>query len=218
MNSVEILSDPICPWCFIGKTQLDKALAARPGHGLNVTWHPFMLNPDMPAEGMERRAYLEAKFGGKQGAYDAYKPIMERAKELGLGIEFDQIARAPNTVDAHRLIHWAGIEGVQNAVVDALFDAYFCKGSDISDPDTLLGIAAAAGMNTDATAKLLESAADRAEVLEADARMREAGVRGVPCFIVGRRFAVPGAQPTETWINVIDEIRAEREKQPEGTC
>ena len=111
MVKLDIISDPICPWCYIGKTLLDQALAQRPDHPFEIEWHPFQLNPDMPAEGMDRRDYLETKFGGKDGAIRAYAPVLERAEAAGLTIDFAAIKRTPNTLDAHRLLHWAGIEG-----------------------------------------------------------------------------------------------------------
>ena len=119
--SLDILSDPICPWCYIGKTQLEKALAEEPDNPFVIQWHPFQLNPDMPAEGMDRRAYLEGKFGGKEGAVRAYAPVVEHAKAAGLTIDFEGMKRTPNTLDAHRLIHWSGIENKQHDVVTALY-------------------------------------------------------------------------------------------------
>ena len=116
---LDILSDPICPWCYIGKAELDRALEAHPDHPFHIEWHPFQLNPDMPAGGMDRKEYLELKFGGRSGAAQAYAPIVERSEAIGLGIAFAAIGRPPNTLDAHRLIHWAGIEGRQTAAVSA---------------------------------------------------------------------------------------------------
>lgn len=206
MVKLDIISDPICPWCFIGKTLLDRALEKRPEHPFVIEWHPFQLNPDMPPEGMDRRAYLEAKFGGAEGALTAYRPIMEKAREIGLDIEFDKIARTPNTLDAHRLIHWAGIEGQQAFVVAALFKAYFQEGRDIGDHDTLADIADSAGMDAAVVLKLLQSEADLDAIRERDAHSRKMGVNSVPTFIVASKHAVPGAQPSELWLKVIDEL------------
>ncbi len=203
---LDILSDPICPWCYIGKAGLDQALAARPDHPLEVTWHPFQLNPDMPSEGMDRDAYLSAKFGGAEGAASVYDRIAQTAKDAGLPADLNGIARTPNTVDAHRLIHWAGIEGHQNAVVDALFAAYFVEGRDIGDPDVLADIADAAGLDAALIRRLLASDADAEDIRARDKAAREMGVTGVPTFILGDRHAVPGAQPTELWLQVIDEL------------
>lgn len=206
MVRLDILSDPICPWCMIGKARLDAAMALRPGHPLVPAWHPFMLNPEMPAEGMDRRAYLEAKFGGREAAAHVYARIDEAARDAGIEIDFAAIERTPSTVDAHRLIHWAGIEHRQGPVVDALFAAYFLEGRDIGDRDVLAAIAGAAGMDAEATARLLASDADAEDVRARDAHARARGVGAVPTFLVADRHAVPGAQPTELWLRVIDEL------------
>ena len=206
MVKLDILSDPICPWCYIGKAQLDRALEQRPDHPFEVEWHPFQLNPDMPTDGMDRRAYLEAKFGGKEGALEAYKPVVEHAAKAGLEIEFDKIETVPNTLDAHRLIHWAGIEGKQTPVVSALFRAYFKEGRDIGAAEVLADIADSAGLDAAAILKLLNSDADAQAIAERDRHSREMGVSSVPTFIVASQHAVPGAQPPELWLKVIDEI------------
>ncbi len=145
MIPLHIFSDPICPWCYIGKTRLDRALEARPQHPLTIQWHPFQLNPEMPAGGMDRRDYLETKFGGKDGAVRAYMPVVEEAAASGLEIDFEAIKRTPNTLDAHRLIHWAGIEGRQTAAVSRLFRAYFNEGLDIGDTITISDVTLPAG-------------------------------------------------------------------------
>ncbi len=211
MIKLDILSDPICPWCYIGKAQLDRALAQRPDHPFEIEWHPFQLNPDMPKDGMERRSYLEAKFGGKDGALKAYTPVVEHAKAAGLEIEFDKIEKTPNTLDAHRLIHWAGIEGRQTAAVSALFKAYFKEGRDIGSGETLADIADSIGMDAAIVHKLLGTDADIEELTAREAHSREMGVSSVPTFIVGSRHAVPGAQPAELWLKVMDEIAESEE-------
>ncbi|CAM4253997.1 DsbA family oxidoreductase [Palleronia rufa] len=205
---LDILSDPICPWCYIGKTHLDVVLAERPDHPFEIEWHPFQLNPDMPPEGMDRRAYLEAKFGGRDGALRAYAPVIEAAEAAGLDIAWDRIARTPNTLDAHRLIHWAGIEGRQIAAVSQLFDAYFLRGEDIGDREVLADLSERIGMDRDMVLRLLGTTADRADVAARDAHARERGVTGVPTFIVGQRHAVPGAQQPGLWRQVLDEMEA----------
>lgn len=209
---LDILSDPICPWCYIGKTQLDKALAATPDHPFVIEWHPFQLNPDMPDDGMDRRAYLEAKFGGQEGAVKAYTPVVDQAEKAGLKIAFEAMQRTPNTLDAHRLIHWAGIEGKQNAAVDALFAAYFTQGRDIGDRDVLADIADGIGMDAAVVRKLLNSDADRDDIRSRDAHSREMGISSVPTFIVAGKHAVPGAQAPELWLKVIAELQRGREE------
>ncbi|MEO1551365.1 MAG: DsbA family oxidoreductase [Pseudomonadota bacterium] len=211
MIRLDILSDPICPWCYIGKMSLDTALSGRDLNPFQVAWHPFQLNPDMPAEGMDRTAYLEAKFGGPDGAKATYGRIEEAAQAAGLEVRFDLIRRTPNTIDAHRVIRWAGVEGRQGPVVDQLFHRYFVAGQDISDREVLVEIAHSAGLDGDVTRRLLDGDADIADVRAEDARAREMGVTGVPTFLVAGQYALPGAQPPQTWQKVIDELTAPQE-------
>ncbi len=209
MVKLDILSDPICPWCYIGKENLFKALEQVPDHPFVLEWHPFQLNPDMPAAGMDRRAYLEHKFGGKDGAVKAYAPVVERAEAAGLTLNLDLITRTPNTLNAHRLIHWAGIEKQQSPMVELLFKAYFVEGRDISDPDVLSDIADAGGLDAAIVRRLLESDADADDIRARDAHSREMGISAVPTFIVASQHAVPGAQSTEMWLKVIADIQAQ---------
>ncbi len=206
MIKLDILSDPICPWCFIGKANLDRALEAHPDHPFEIEWHPFQLNPDMPAGGMDRRAYLETKFGGRENAVTVYARIAEAADAAGLKIDFEGITRTPNTLDAHRLIHWAGLEGRQTAAVSALFRAYFQDGRDIGDPEVLIDIAGAIGLDQAMIRRLLSGGADAEDIRARDAHARARGVSGVPTFVVANRHVVPGAQPPELWANVIEEL------------
>ncbi|KIN79522.1 DsbA family oxidoreductase [Sulfitobacter mediterraneus] len=203
---LDIMSDPICPWCYIGKAHLDKALAERPDHPFVIEWHPFQLNPDMPAGGMGRRAYLEGKFGGKEAAVRAYAPVVEHAEKAGLNINFEAMQRTPNTLNAHRLIHWSGIEGRQTAAVSALFKAYFVDARDIGDVEVLADIADSIEMDAAVVAKLLQSDEDAQAIRDRDAHSREMGINSVPTFIVGNQHAVPGAQPPALWLKVIDEL------------
>ncbi|MGC8202405.1 DsbA family oxidoreductase [Aliiroseovarius sp. PTFE2010] len=206
MIKLDIFSDPICPWCYIGKTNLDRALEQRPDHPFAIEWHPFQLNPDMPADGMDRIEYLETKFGGRDGVVKSYGPVLEHAEKAGLKLDLPAIERTPNTLDAHRLIHWAGVEGAQTPVVSALFAAYFKEGRDIGDHQVLADIAIRFGMDRDVTLRLLDSDADVDLIRQRDAHARERGVDAVPLFIVGGRHAVPGAQPPELWLQVLDEL------------
>lgn len=208
MTRLDIISDPICPWCYIGKAKLDRALEAAPDHPFDITWKPFQLNPDMPAEGMDRREYLELKFGGREGAVKVYSEIAKMAEETGLDIAFEKITRTPNTINAHRLIHWARAEHCQTPVVSQLFKRYFREGQDISDHEVLVDIVKTAGMDTDLVARLLVGDVDLAEVRAEDAGAREMGVQGVPCFIIGTKYVVSGAQSPEMWGTVIEEINA----------
>ncbi|MDD9721693.1 DsbA family oxidoreductase [Sulfitobacter sp. PR48] len=203
---LDIMSDPICPWCYIGKAHLDRALLDHPDHPFVIEWHPFQLNPDMPAEGMDRRAYLENKFGGKEGAVRAYAPIVDHARNAGLTINFEQMKRTPNTLDAHRLIHWAGIEGRQTAAVSALFKAYFVEARDIGDAEVLADIADSIEMDAGVVTRLLQTDEDRKAIQDRDAHSRRMGINSVPTFIVANQHAVPGAQPPELWAKVIAEL------------
>ncbi|MDF1872671.1 DsbA family oxidoreductase [Vannielia sp.] len=209
MIKLDIFSDPICPWCFIGKSLLDRALAEVSRQPFEIEYHPFQLNPDMPRGGMDRRAYLEAKFGGQKGAVEAYMPIVKRAEAIGLQINFEQITRTPNTLDAHRLIHWAGLEKRQLPVVSMLFEAYFMSGLDIEDRDVLADIADSAGLDAAAIRRLLETDADEADIRARDAHARERGITGVPTHIVANQHVVPGAQSTALWLQLIDEINGQ---------
>ncbi len=206
MIKLDILSDPICPWCYIGKSYLDRALAAAGDHPFLIEWHPFQLNPDMPADGMDRRAYLEAKFGGKEGAVQAYAPVVDHAEQAGLKINFEGIQRTPNTLNAHRLIHWAGIEQRQTPMVSALFKAYFVDGRDIGDAETLTAIAGEVGLDAAMTAELLNGVADADDIRARDAHARNRGVTGVPTFILANQHVLTGAQPPELWAQVIEEV------------
>lgn len=206
---LDIMSDPICPWCFIGKAHLDKALSAHPNHPFSIEWHPFQLNPDMPANGMGRREYLEGKFGGKEAAVRAYAPVVESAKTAGVAIDFEGMKRTPNTINAHRLIHWAGIEGRQTAAVSALFKAYFTDARDIGDADVLIYIAKSVEMDANVVKRLLDSDEDLKLIQDRDKHSRKMGINSVPTFIIANQHAVPGAQPPELWAQVIADLAAQ---------
>ena len=215
MIMLDILSDPICPWCYIGKAKLDRALEAAPGHPFEIRWRPFQLNPEMPAEGMDRASYLEAKFGGPEGAQKVYDRIAQAAAEAGLDVDFSRIGRTPSTLDAHRLIRWARIEGLQQRVVDILFRRYFTEGQDISDRKILADAAEEAGLDRDLVERLLESEADREEVRAEDAAARDIGVSGVPTFLIDGKYVVQGAQEPDLWARVIDELQQAAAAGPE---
>ena len=206
MIRLEILSDPICPWCYIGKAGLDAALESRADHPFALSWHPFMLNPTMPPQGMDRREYLQTKFGPPETVVRAYLPVQQAAERLSLPMDLGAIRRTPSTLDAHRLIHWAGLEGRQTRVVSALFRAYFAEGRDIGDRAVLADLAEGAGMDRAQVARLLDSDADADDIRKADATTRAHGVRGVPTFVIGGEYVVTGAQDTGFWLRVIDEL------------
>ena len=206
MLSLEIYSDPVCPWCYIGKARLFAALKSANGPVFDIRWRPFQLNPHMSECGMDRAAYLRQKFG--DGLVAAYSPVVEAAAEEGLTLNLDLIERMPNTLNAHRIIRWAEIEGVDATIVmDALFHAFFCEGEDLGQDDVLLALAERCGMDKPVTKELLQSGADKDYVSASDLEARRIGINSVPFFILGGRQAVSGAQPTELWAKVIDEIQ-----------
>lgn len=208
---LDIFSDPVCPWCYVGKANLDRALADHPDHPFAIQWHPFQLNPDMPAEGVSKRAYLEQKFGGKARVDAIHERLREVAKSAGVDMDPDKPQRMPNTLNAHRLIHWAGIEGVQQAVVNALMRAYWTEGRDIGDLPTLADIAGENGMDREATLRLLQSDADADDIQARDQDARRKGVNAVPTFLIAQQYVVSGAQPPETWGKVIEELMGRAE-------
>ena len=202
MIPLDIFADPVCPWCLIGKLELDRALESRPLHPFQITWHPFRLNPQMPKGGMDRINYLRAKLGPR--AEDASRAVAERA--AGLGLDLNPSPREPDTTDAHRLMHWAGLEGAQTRVMSGLLRAHWQEARDIGDAAELARIAAAAGMDADLVTRLLASDADRAEVAAREGHARERGISSVPTFIVANQHAISGAQPATLWQQVIDEL------------
>ena len=208
---LDIFSDPVCPWCYVGKANLDRALAAHPDHPFQIQWHPFQLNPDMPPEGVAKRAYLEEKFGGKARVDAVHDRLREAARAAGVDMNPDKPQRMPNTLNAHRLIHWASIEGVQSPVVTALMRAYWVEGRDIGDLSTLADIAAENGMDRATTLRLLQSDADADDIQARDQDARRKGVNSVPTFLIAQQYVVSGAQPSETWAGVITELAGRTE-------
>ena len=211
---VDVISDVVCPWCYIGKRRLEAALArlreAEPDLLVDVRWHPFQLNPDLPREGTDRRGYLEAKFGGPERAQQIYARVSAAGRTVDIPFAFDAIEKQPNTLDAHRLVAWAQgrHEGDLDALVERLFRAYFVDGRFIGDRDELARVAQEAGFDADDARAMLASAALDAEVSDADRRARELGVGGVPFFIFNGKTAVSGAQEPDTLLDAIAQARA----------
>ena len=205
MIRLDIFSDPVCPWCYIGKANLDRALEAHADHPFRIEWHPFQLNPDMPAEGVDKHDYLAAKFG-EDRLVQMHLRLKEASRADGAEIDPDTPRRMPNTLDAHRLIHWAGLEGRQTAVVSAIMRAYWREGRDIGNAGVLADIAGAAGMDRAVTARLLASDADADDIRARDADARAKGVSAVPTFLIAQQYVVSGAQPPEVWGRVIEEL------------
>ncbi len=213
--TVDIVSDTVCPWCYVGKRRFEEALANRPPDlDVYVGWRPFQLNPDMPAEGMDRRDYLAAKFGGDERAEHVYSAIREAGESTGLDFDFSAMPRQPNTLDSHRLIDRAGRAaegsggrtGLQDAVVERLFRACFMEGRDIGDRETLVELAADAGMDADETRAYLASDEDAERIRQEDLMARQMGIQGVPCFIVNRQYAVSGAQEPAVFLKAFEQV------------
>lgn len=211
MIRLDIFSDIVCPWCYIGKTHLDRALESRADHPFRIEWHPFQLNPDMPREGVGHVEYLAGKFGGRERALSMMQNVAKAAKDAGAEMEIDKVSVLPNTMDAHRLIHWAGIEGRQTAMVSRLFRAHWREGLDVGDAATLARLAGEVGLDAAAVARLLATDADRDDLLARDLDARQKGVTAVPTFLIAQQYVVSGAQPVHLWQGVIDEL-AEKAK------
>ncbi|MCH8001881.1 MAG: DsbA family oxidoreductase [Proteobacteria bacterium] len=206
---IDIFSDTICPWCFIGKRRLERALAERPQPDLTIHWRAFQLNPDMPAGGMDRSQYLELKFGGASNAEAIYDQVRAAGETEGIDFAFERMKRTPNTIDSHRLIRHAANaapqgQGRQDAVVQALFDAYFLRAEDIGDPEVLAAAAAEAGLDADETRAFLASDAEAEAVRAEDKSARQAGISGVPCFIFNGQHALAGAHAPEVLFQLFD--------------
>ena len=197
---IDIVSDAICPWCYIGKRQLERALAMLAPEGLHfsVHWNPFQLNPDMPPEGRDRAAYRAMKFGSAERARQLDERVGSAAAGVGLAFRQDLMLRTPNTINAHRLIWLAGKQDVQDAVMEAVFAAYFTQGRDIGDLDVLADCAATAGMDRAAVAEFLAGDVASQEMRTADQAAREAGVNGVPSFFLDGYGLFSGAMPADT--------------------
>lgn len=205
--NIEVISDVICPWCFIGKRRLERAIASL-GRDIEVTvqWLPYQLNPGMPGEGISRREYRIQKFGSWERSQELDASVVTNGQSEGIDFRFDLIARTPNTVDAHRLIGFAGQHDCQDAVVEALFLAYFTNGVDLSNQNKLVEVVVQAGLDNKSAKELLASQQGLAEIDEAKQLAQEVGVDGVPFFIVNRKVALAGAQPPEQFLDAFRQV------------
>jgi predicted DsbA family dithiol-disulfide isomerase len=208
--TIDIISDVVCPWCYVGKRRLEAALERRPSSDaapIRVRWLAFQLNPDIPPSGVDRRSYLEQKFGGPARAKQIYARIKAAGEEVGIAFDFDRIVRQPNTVNAHRLIAWAQDVSLDqsDALVEELFRAYFVEGADIGDIDTLARLAGNAGFDATAARAWLASDAGRAAIHAEEQHARALGVTGVPFFVFNERLAVSGAQPPEVLLAAMEQ-------------
>ena len=214
---IDMVSDVVCPWCFIGRRRLGMALAQfaanEPRVRPLVSWHPFQLNPDLPPEGIDRRAYLAAKFGSAHRAADIYERVRAAGASVGIDFAFDKIARQPNTLDAHRLISWAQAQGSAEELVERLFRAYFLEGRFIGDREALAAIAGEASLSAEAARAHLASTEGTEAIAQMDRRVRELGVTGVPFFIFGGRLAVSGAQEPAVLVGAMTEAMRETDEE-----
>lgn len=204
--TIEVYSDVVCPWCYVGKRRLEQALEStgRQESAL-VFWRPFQLNPTMPKEGMDRREYLEAKFGGPGEMQAIENRISGAGASAGIEFAFERIARTPNTFDAHRLIWFAQQQGRQDAAVEELFHGYFTEGLTIGEAGVLVSLAGRAGLDVAAVGRFLASHDGIEAVRQEEARGRQLGIRGVPYFVFNGKTALSGAQPVETFLSAIEQ-------------
>src|SRR5580765_4551437 len=214
---IEIYSDVVCPWCFVGKRRLERALeTAGYASRARVSWRPFQLNPTMPKSGMDRRVYLEAKFGGAEARRAMEERVAKAGEADGLVFAFDRIERTPNTFDAHRLIWFAGQQGCQDEVAEALFHSYFTNGREIGSLNSLAEIASDCGLSREEVERFLAS--DRAvqEVQTEEAIGHRLGIRGVPHFILNGSTSISGAQPPDIFVSAFQQAEDRIVKRKEG--
>jgi predicted DsbA family dithiol-disulfide isomerase len=214
--TVDVVSDVVCPWCFIGKRRLASALGLRPGMTTEVSWRPFQLDATIPAGGIPRRDYLARKFGSDERIAALYGRIADAGRSEGIDFRFDRIERQPNTLDAHRLIRWAYAAGVQDVLVERLFALFFLEGRDIGDHDVLAQAAQEAGLDGDDIRHNLSCGIDRQAVQEEIASATKLGIAGVPCFIFDARVGVSGAQPPQVLAEAIDKALGGRGQAAAG--
>jgi len=209
--TVDVVSDVMCPWCFIGKRRLEAALRAVPQLDVLVRWHPFQLDATLPKTGKDRQKYLSDKFGGMERADAFYSQIRAAGQEEGIDFAFEKITLSPNTLDCHRLILWSRDDDLQDEVVERLFKAYFLEGQDLTKAETLVRISEEAGMQSDLVEQLLETETDLDKVTAQIENAQNSGITGVPCFIIDGRFVLAGAEKAETIAAALmhaDETRA----------
>lgn len=204
---VDMIFDPSCPWCYIGKRQLREAINLRPQTSVDVRWWPFLLHTDVPAGGVDRHSYLCRKYGSEGRLKRMQAAIVEVGAVVGIDFAFERIRRTPNTLNAHRLIRFADARGRGEAMLDAVFKAYFVGGRDIGDPATLVGLGAEVGFDAKMLRSFLASTGDRESVLIGNERAHRLGINGVPTFVFDRRLIICGAQEPPTLARMIDAAR-----------
>lgn len=213
---IDVVSDVMCPWCFVGKRRLEKALASLPEDiEVQINWRPFQLDPTIPPEGRDRQKYLSDKFGTPDQVAEKYDPIRQAGASEGISFNFDGITLSPNTLNAHRLIRWAQEQGLQDAMSEGLFTAYFIDAKDLADNSVLADIAEQAGMERAVVERLLAGDADKQEVQQELLHYQQMGVRSVPTMIVGKKYAIVGAQDPSTIAQCIEGFFEERKQAAE---
>ena len=204
---IEYVFDTVCPWCYVGKRRFERALAQRPDTRVRILWRPFLLNPDLPPEGIDRRTYLDRKFGGAARVQRVHSAVAAAGEAEGIKFDFDAITRMPNSLQSHRLIRYAGSIGREADVVESLYQAYFTLGLDIGDLDVLADVGARFGLERGPLMAYLSSDTDAVAVLNDNARAHRLGVNGVPCLILDSSYALAGAQEPDILLRLIDIVR-----------
>jgi predicted DsbA family dithiol-disulfide isomerase len=213
---IDVVSDVVCPWCFLGRKRLENALAMNPDIEVSVNWRPYQLDPTIPRQGKDRKRYMQEKFGSSDKIFEIHQQLIELGKEEGIEFDFESIEISPNTLDAHRLIRWASqaTPNVQDATVGILFSYYFEQGKDIGDRQVLLEAAEEAGMDVAIVDSLLATDADTVGVRQEIDTANQVGVRGVPCFILDQKYAVMGAQSADALADAIRQTADGYEPRP----
>ena len=214
---IDIYSDPICPWCYIGKRRLERALERQREHNPVIRWRAFQLNPEMPVDGIERRKYLTLKFGGVERARQLYDNIRRVGSTVGIDFAFDRIDRTPNTLQAHRLIRFSNETQQSEPVVEALFREYFVDGGTIGDVDNLISLGIQAGLDAQSLTAYMKSDENLEAVQLEDSSARRLGIQGVPCFIINNQYALSGAQEPEAFYPIF-EMAAQENKESVDAC
>lgn len=202
--AIEVVFDLVCPWCFLGTRRLRRMLRNRPDLAADILWRPFLLHPDLAPQGVGRQDYLAQKFGGEERARRVHGTMAELGRAEGIAFRFDRIRRVPHSLDAHRLVRWADRFGAADAIVDATFEAYFTAGADLGDPLVLGAIATGLDLDGAAARRFLASAAEVEAVHADNLRAHRLGINGVPCFVIGGRHAIAGAQDPEVLERLLD--------------
>ncbi len=205
---IDVFSDVVCPWCYIGERRLAAALAQRPALEATRSWRPYQLQPGMPAGGMPWTEMVRSKFGGPERARGMFQHVSAAGAPDGIRFDWDRVATAPNTVDAHRLVLWAAERGREWEMAEALFHAYFTEGRDLNSADDLAAAAVEAGLDAEEARAFLAGGEGRGEVLRSQEEARELGISGVPFFVIDGRWAISGAQPVEAFLRAFDEVAA----------